>query len=209
MFKFTSSLKVLSMVLVLLAYTSAASAQEGTSTLRGTVADPTGAAVPNAIITIANQDTGLNRRTATTTDNGDYVFTALTPGVYRVTVEAPNFKRVLNENIRLTVGGTQEVNIQLEVGGAQETVTVTADVPIIQTASKEIGGNIGQQELVELPSINRNFIGFVGLVPGIVPNISTESFGSDSVSVNGQDPRFNNFMLDGANNNDDVIGQRA
>lgn len=209
MFKGTCSLRGLLMTLMLLTYASAASAQEGTSTLRGTVADPTGAAVPNAEITIVNQETGLNRRTATTTEDGDYVFTALTPGLYRITIEAPNFKTVVNENIRLTVGRTQEVNIALEVGGAQETVTVTADVPIIQTASKEIGGNISQQELVELPSINRNFIGFVGLVPGVVPNISTESFGSDSVSVNGQDPRFNNFLVDGANNNDDVIGQRA
>jgi hypothetical protein len=63
--------------------------------------------------------------------------------------------------------------------------------------------------LVQLPSVNGNFIGFVGLLPGIVPSISTESFGSDSISVNGQDPRNNNYMVDGGNNNDDVIGQRA
>lgn len=203
------NLRALLIALALLISASAASAQEGASTLRGTVSDSAGAAVPNAAISIANQETGLNRRTATTTEDGDYVFTALTPGLYRITVEAPNFKTVVNENIRLTVGATQEVDIALEVGGTEETVNVTPDAPIIQTASKEIGGNIGQQELIELPSINRNFIGFVGLVPGVVPNISTESFGSDSVSVNGQDPRFNNFLLDGASNNDDVIGQRA
>ena len=57
--------------------------------------------------------------------------------------------------------------------------------------------------------MNRNFVGFVGLLPGVIPSISTESFGSDSITVNGQDPRNNNYMLDGANNNDDVIGQRA
>ena len=57
--------------------------------------------------------------------------------------------------------------------------------------------------------MNRNFIGFIGLLPGVVPTISTESFGSDAVSVNGQDSRNNNYLLDGANNNDDVIGQRA
>ena len=75
--------------------------------------------------------------------------------------------------------------------------------------SKEIGGNITTETLVQLPSVNGNFIGFVGLLPGIVPSISTESFGSDSITVNGQDPRNNNYMLDGGNNNDDVIGQRA
>ncbi len=80
---------------------------------------------------------------------------------------------------------------------------------MLDVTSKEVGGNITTRELVELPTINGNFVGFVGLLPGIVPTISTESFGSDSIAVNGQDPRNNNYMLDGGNNNDDVIGQRA
>jgi outer membrane receptor protein involved in Fe transport len=194
---------------VLLALAPAASAQEGTAALRGTVLDANGAVVPGAQVSIANQETGLNRRTATTGEDGEYVFTSLTPGLYRVTVEATNFKRAVREGVRLNVGEEQELRLGLEVGGVGETVTVTADEPMIQTTSKEIGGHVGQRELTELPSINRNFIGFVGLLPGVVPNISTESFGSDAVSVNGQDPRFNNYMLDGSNNNDDVIGQRA
>ena len=60
-----------------------------------------------------------------------------------------------------------------------------------------------------LPSVNGNFIGMVALLPGVISNVSTESFGSDAISANGLDSRNNNFMLDGANNNDDVIGQRA
>ena len=86
---------------------------------------------------------------------------------------------------------------------------MSAESPLVDVTSKEIGGNITSETLVQLPSVNGNFIGFVGLLPGIVPSISTESFGSDSISVNGQDPRNNNYMLDGGNNNDDVIGQRA
>src|SRR5918995_845938 len=88
-------------------------------------------------------------------------------------------------------------------------LTVTAETPLIDVTSKEIGGNITSDTLVQLPSVNGNFIGFIGLLPGIVPSISTESFGSDSVSVNGQDPRNNNYSVEGGNNNDDVIGQRA
>ena len=88
-------------------------------------------------------------------------------------------------------------------------MNVTAETPMLDVTSKEVGGNITTRELVELPTINGNFVGFVGLLPGIVPTISTESFGSDSIAVNGQDPRNNNYMLDGGNNNDDVIGQRA
>jgi len=95
--------------------------------------------------------------------------------------------------------------VKLELGGITEVVTVNAETPVVDLSSKEVGGNITGRELVELPSINRNYIGFVGLLPGIVPNISTESFGSDSVNVNGQDSRNNSYSLDGASNNDDVI----
>jgi outer membrane receptor protein involved in Fe transport len=184
-------------------------AQEGTASLRGTVTDPNGAVVPNATVSVANQETGINRRTTTTNDSGNYVFTSLTPGLYRVSVEGTGFKKSVKEDIRLNVGETQEFNFAMEVGGSTETVVVTSEEPLVETSSSKIGGNISQNELIELPSINRNFIGFVGLVPGVVPNISTESFGSDAVSVNGQDPRYNNYLLDSANNNDDVIGQRA
>jgi hypothetical protein len=193
----------------ILAIAPAVFAQEGTSTLRGTVLDQNGDAVPGAVVSVSNQETGLNRRSTSTGEDGEYVFTSLAPGFYRIMVEAQGFKRALKERVKLDVGETQEYRVNLEVGGAAETVTVSAEEPIIQTTTMEIGGHIGQRELTELPSINRNFIGFVGLLPGVVPNISTESFGSDSVSVNGQDPRYNNYMLDGSNNNDDVIGQRA
>jgi hypothetical protein len=124
-------------------------------------------------------------------------------------VEAAGFKKSVKEDVRLNVGETQEFKFSTETGGAQETVTVTTKESLVDVLTSKIGGQISQQELTELPSVNRNFIGFVGLLPGVVPNISTESFCSDSVSVIGQDPRFNNFTLDGANNNDDVIGQRA
>ena len=86
---------------------------------------------------------------------------------------------------------------------------MTTESPLVDVTSKEIGGNITSETLTQLPSVNGNFIGFIGLLPGIVPSISTESFGSDAISVNGQDPRNNNYSVDGGNNNDDVIGQRA
>ena len=109
----------------------------------------------------------------------------------------------------LEVGKTATIDVAMAVGSLEETVNVPAESPLVDVTSKEIGGNITSETLVQLPSVNGNFIGFVGLLPGIVPSISTESFGSDSISVNGQDPRNNNYMLDGGNNNDDVIGQRA
>ena len=71
---------------------------------------------------------------------------------------------------------------------------MTTESPLVDVTSKEIGGNITSETLTQLPSVNGNFIGFIGLLPGIVPSISTESFGSDSISVNGQDPRNNNYI---------------
>jgi hypothetical protein len=208
--KGTCFIKLFTLALLIAAGVMSIIAQEGTATLRGIVADPNGSVIPSATVSIANQETGINRRSTTTNESGNYVFTSLTPGIYRITVEVNGFKKSVRENVKLNVGETQDFNFSMEVGGTQETVTVSAEEPLVETSSSKIGGHISQQELTELPSINRNFIGFVGLVPGVVPNIgSTESFGSDSVSVNGQDPRSNNYLLDSANNNDDVIGQRA
>ena len=106
-------------------------------------------------------------------------------------------------------GERRRIDVQLSIGGLAETVTITAETPLVDLTSKEIGGNVTNREVTMLPSVNGNFVGMVALLPGVISNVSTESFGSDAISVNGLDSRNNNFMLDGANNNDDVIGQRA
>ena len=183
-------------------------AQQGTSEIRGKVADAQGAAVPGATIVVRNQDTGMFRETVSGAD-GTYLVSGILPGVYEITAELQGFKKLGLKDIRLEIGKTSTIDLALAVGALEEVVSVSAESPLVDVTSKEVGGNITGNELVDLPSINRNFIGFIGLLPGIVPSISTESFGSDSISVNGSDPRNNNYMLDGGNNNDDVIGQRA
>jgi hypothetical protein len=194
-------------LLVLLAATGA-TAQQGTTEVRGRVLDAQGAVLPGVTVIVRNQDSGMFRE-ATSVAEGSYFVSGLVPGVYEITAELQGFKKYSRRDVRLEIGKTATVDVPLQVGSVAETVTVTAETPLVDVTSKEVGGNIGSNELIELPSINRNFIGFIGLLPGIVPSISTESFGSDSVSVNGSDPRNNNYLLDGGNNNDDVIGQRA
>jgi hypothetical protein len=164
--------------------------------------------LPGVTVTVRNQDTGMFRETISSAD-GTFFVSGIVPGRYEIAAELQGFKRFLRQDVVLEIGKTTSIDVPLEVGQLSETVNVSADSPLIDTTSKEVGGNITGRELVDLPSINRNFIGFIGLLPGIVPSISTESFGSDSISVNGSDPRNNNYMLDGGNNNDDVIGQRA
>ena len=198
---------VVALVAILL-LAGTAQAQQGTAEIRGRVVDQQKAVLPGVTVTIRNQDTGMYR-SAVTTGDGTYFLGGVTPGVYAVTATLQGFKTSERRDVRLEVGKTAAVNVTLQIGGVEEAVTVQAEPPLVDTTSKEIGGNITSRELTELPSINRNFIGFIGLLPGIVPNISTESFGSDSVSVNGQDPRNNNYLVDGGSNNDDVIGQRA
>lgn len=185
-----------------------ASAQQGTTEVRGQVTDPQGGVLPGVNIVVRNQDTGMFRETVSNAD-GSFFVAGIVPGMYQIEAELQGFKKYNRRDVRLEIGKTATADIRLEVGSISEVVNVQAESPIVDVTSKEVGGSVTARELVELPSVNRNFVGFVGLLPGIIPSISTESFGSDSVTVNGQDPRNNNYMLDGANNNDDVIGQRA
>jgi hypothetical protein len=194
--------------LALLAYALPASGQQGTAEVRGRVVDAQDAVLPGVSVMVRNQDTGMFRQGVSTTD-GTYFLSGVTPGTYELTAELTGFKKYARPNVRLEVGRTATLDVQLEVGGLEEQMTVTAEAPLVDVTSKEVGGHITARELTDLPTVNRNFIGFIGLLPGVIANISTESFGSDAVSVNGQDSRNNNYLIDGANNNDDVIGQRA
>jgi hypothetical protein len=185
-----------------------APAQQGTAEIRGRVVDESGAALPGVSVMVKNQASGVFRQGTSTTD-GSYFLAGVTPGTYELTAELSGFKRYQRRDLRLEVGKTATVDVRLALGNLSEELTVMAEAPLVDVTSKEVGGNITGTDLVELPTVNRNFIGFIGLLPGVVPSISTESFGSDSVNVNGQDARNNNYLLDGVNNNDDVIGQRA
>jgi outer membrane receptor for ferrienterochelin and colicin len=187
---------------------ASATAQQGTTELRGHVLDAQGAVLPGVSVVVRNQATGMFRETVSGAD-GSFIASGIVPGIYEVTAELSGFKKFNRKDLVLEVGKTASIDVKMEVGSIEETVNVAAESPLVDVTSKEIGGNITNETLVQLPSVNGNFIGFVGLLPGIVPSVSTESFGSDSISVNGQDPRNNNYMLDGGNNNDDVIGQRA
>jgi outer membrane receptor protein involved in Fe transport len=197
-----------SLLLALLAPAAVTLAQQGSAELRGRVQDAQEGALPGAAVVARNQETGMFRQVTSNAD-GTYFLSGVVPGTYEVTAELAGFKRYVRRGVRLEIGKTATLDVKMDLGGQQEEVTVTAEAPVVDVTSKEVGGNITARELTDLPSINRNFIGLIGVLPGIVPNVSTESFGSDSITANGQDARNNNYLLDGANNNDDVIGQRA
>jgi hypothetical protein len=183
-------------------------AQENTADLRGRVVDTQDAGIPGVTILVTNEATGLYRQAVSSAD-GSYFISAIAPGLYTLEAELSGFAKYSRKGVRLDLGRTATLDVELRPGAVTETITVTAETPLVDLTSKEIGGNVTNREVTSLPSVNGNFIGMVALLPGVISNVSTESFGSDAISANGLDSRNNNFMLDGANNNDDVIGQRA
>src|SRR5437870_2908197 len=177
------------------------SAQQGTGELRGKVVDAQGAVLPGVTVVAKNEANGQFREIVSGPD-GSFFMSALTPGSYEVTAQLSGFKKYQRGAVRVEVGKTQSIDVQLEVGGIEQEVTVSAESPIVDTTTKQLGGSVQVQELADVPSVNRNFTSYLSLLPGVTATISTDSFGADSIRVNGQATQNSNYMLDGAGNND-------
>jgi hypothetical protein len=175
--------------------------QQGTGELRGKVIDAQNAVLPGATIVARNEASGQFREIVSG-DDGSFFMSALTPGSYEVSGALSGFKKYQRKGVRVEVGKTLSIDLQLEVGGIEQEVTVTAESPIVDTTSKQLGGSVQTQELQDVPSLNRNFTSYLSLLPGITSTISVDSFGADSIRVNGQATQNSNYMLDGAGNND-------
>src|SRR5262245_54528765 len=175
--------------------------QQGTGELRGRVVDAQSAVLPGASVIATNEATGIFRESITGSD-GEFFMSALTPGVYEVTSQLAGFRKYGRKGLRVEVGKTLSVEVVLEVGAFEEEVTVNAASPILDTTSKQLGGSVTSDELSEMPSLNRNFTSYLSTLPGITATLSTDSFGADSIRVNGQATQNASYMLDGAGNND-------
>jgi len=198
---------VLFMMAILLV-AGTATAQNASSELRGEVVDDQGLALPGVTVVATNQDNGQFRETVANVD-GSFFFPVMSPGTYEITAELPGFRRYIRPDVPLTVGSSFNLTVELTVGGIEEEITVTAEAPLVDTTSKEVGGYVQQQELLDTPSFNRNFTGYLDLVPGVVATGSTSSFAADSIMVNGQDSSNVAYNFDGASNDDDHLGGSA
>jgi len=178
-----------------------ARAQQGTGELRGRVLDAQNAVLPGVAVVAKNEASGIFREVVSGAD-GSFFMSALTPGSYELSAQLSGFKRYQRGNVRVEVGKTQSIDVQLQVGGIEQEITVTAESPIVDTTTKQLGGSVPTQELQDVPSLNRNFTSYLSLLPGITSTISVDSFGADSIRVNGQATQNANYMLDGAGNND-------
>ncbi len=188
-----------------------AAAQQTTGNVRGVVADPNGAAVPSARVTITSKQTNQSQN-AQTNDSGEYQFNNLLAGDYAITVEAANFKTTTLNDVRVQLNQTTDLPVQLQVGLQGETVEVSAaGAELVNTTDNTLAKSFGERQVVELAITNVGgaFGGGVNNLALLAPNVA--SSGGVGVgtggSVGGQRPRNNNFMLDGVDNNrKDVTG---
>ena len=144
-------------------------AQITTTTMVGTVADKSGAVVPNVRVTATNTGTNLER-SVNTNEQGEYRIEFLPVGEYTVTVEAPGFKKFLRKNLTLEVAQTVRVDVALEVGSTGETIQVLAAAPLVNTSNPELGRTVENEEIVNLPIVNRNLYTLLDLTPGVQRN---------------------------------------
>jgi hypothetical protein len=178
-------------------------AQFESGTILGTVHDQTGAIVANAAVTLENVSTGVTFA-AKTNESGDYSFVNERLGTYRVRVEATGFKTATAAPFDLQVNARQRVDLTLEVGQTSQNVTVSDAAELLETDTSSRGQVINPKQIVELPLNGRSYADLTLLVPGVAKSAlenQTDSGREGSFNVNGLRSEYNNFMLDGVDNN--------
>jgi Carboxypeptidase regulatory-like domain/TonB dependent receptor len=191
---------------------SALGQQAARATLTGTVSDPAGAVVPGATV-IAIQEGSDVRRETITNGEGLYVFSDMLPGKYKLRVEAKGFNpNVSQAPVSLNVGQSATVNVSLEVNLSDPSIVcillVDSVAPLIDNRASAVQGVIESREVQSLPLNGRNFLELALLVPGNAPapNFDPTKTNAVVISSAGQLGRGGNVTIDGADNNDDVVG---
>jgi hypothetical protein len=172
-----------------------------TASIFGTVTDESGATVVGANIQATNTLTNELRRTVTN-EVGEYNFPDLAVGLYKVRVENRGFKTAIHEGIELSLNRNARVDVQLSVGQLAEQVRVTADAPLVETTTNEMGALVDQKRIVDLPLNGRNTLSLISLVPG-AENLVTgnaQGFQENKVNINGVRQEDSTWLLDGGRN---------
>jgi outer membrane receptor protein involved in Fe transport len=180
-----------------------------TAELRGLVADPSGSIIPKASVSVVNEATGIERQTATT-DSGYYVVTNLSPGDYRISVTAPGFSPHRESGIHLAVQQTARLDVTMTVGSVSESVQVQANAALLNTSDATLGYVVENKRVVDLPLKGRQFLEFALLGPGVNGGKTGDVRASQqgvAISANGLYTKNNNFLLDGADNNESYQNQ--
>ena len=196
-------------IVLLLGLSVFTAAQEITGTLNGTVSDASGAAVPGATVTISDPSkNNIVIRTLTTNEEGAFSAPNLQVSTYSITVEAPNFKKSVQTDVKLDVGQRRTVDVALEAGNISEVVTVEADPVSVELTTPTASTVINGDQVRELSVNNRNFVQLVALAPGVSSDLSDQVYvgttnpegqaNTVNLSVNGARSSQNTFTVDGA-----------
>ena len=174
-----------------------------TSRLTGAVVDPTGSAVPAAVVEVYLPGGTKPLLTAPATGDGLFAFTGVGAGTYDVVVSAPGFRKHTDRGVVLTAGEETPLAIKLEVGSATDSVEVTESATIVQTTNSEVASNMSRSQIKDLPILNRSPLSLVTALAGV-----SNGRAGDSV-INGQRTSFTNMTLDGVNIQDNFIRTNA
>jgi hypothetical protein len=200
----TTSRKAVLLFTLIFALPLTASAQT-TANLSGRVEDTSGAVLPGVTVAARRVDTGFERQTISDTA-GRYALPALPAGAYELRAELSGFRTLVRRGITLTIAENVAVDLTLEVGGLAEALTVTAETPAVNTRAGDLSYLVDARAIEQLPLNGRNYTDLAYLQPGVVPfphrdggSVVAHGLG---MSVNGQDPRANVYLLDGTLLND-------
>jgi len=186
-------------------------AQQVTGTLRGTVYDPSGATVSAAAVTATQLETGFSRKAATDSQ-GSFVLVELPVGHYRLEVAVPGFVKFAQDRLTLEVNQALDLAVHLKLASAEQIDEVMADAPLLETTSTSLGKTVDLSTIQDLPLNGRHFTQLGTLQPGVAPITAGLSQAGGSLrdgqayAVNGQRPESNNFLIDGADNFNNVDG---
>ncbi|MBM3760308.1 MAG: TonB-dependent receptor [Acidobacteria bacterium] len=177
-------------------------AQTSFGNLRGSVVDQGGATITNAKVTLLEESTGVSR-SAVTSAAGEYVFANINPSTYTVTVEQSGFKKTERKGIVVATQQYVTLDVKLEVGDVSQSIMVTEETPLLETASASTGQVVDRQKLIDLPNLGRNPFMMSRLAPTVV-QVGNPAYarmqdqsGSSQISIVGGPVRGNNYLLDG------------
>jgi hypothetical protein len=223
----TSSFRAKSFLVVLallLVCALPAAAQTATARVEGIVTDNTGAVLPGATVTATNTGTNATRIDVSNT-TGSYTLPALPVGSYNISIDLSGFRPQVTP-ITLTVNQTARIDFKMQLGGVSESLVVTAAAPLIDKSTSEISTLIDQKQIENLPLNGRNFTQLATLAPGVnrgIPGSNSSGgsagqdaetfryseFGGAALSVNGLREQFNNYMIEGVDNNESLVNSIA
>lgn len=170
--------------------------------VRGSVRDADGAVIPGVVVTLVNEGTGVTR-TAVTNERGEYVFAGVQPGTYTVRSELAGFRPFTRQGVTVGIQDFIVLDITLQVGGIEETVTVTGETPLIETATASVSSAIDKAQLEVLPTIGRNVFIFALTTPNVI-HVGDPVFvrqqdqtNASLISLGGGPVRGNSYTLDG------------